>query len=359
MLPALDLGLDEDAWRGLRRATRNGRSAASWASSASSAARSAVWPGGGTPGSPPERTQLLSPGAPAGGERLRGLWPRRFRPRPRRGSRSSRRPDHATEALLIALRLRQALETPGRRAALVSPDRNLARRVAAELARWGIQADDSAGRPLDQTAPGSFLLLAAHLLVDDASPSVLLAALKHPLAAGGMGQRRLPTLMRGPSSAPLLRGPRPPGGIKGLIALLDERARRSPRASERSCCRLLRDDGAGAAGLRRGRGASGSAARGSSCLRGSPRSRRERARRTSSGRSEAGEAARRFLLAPRRGGAATSARCPASAYPAVLAVLMARESVRPRAPGHPAHRDPGPAREPARAGRPRHPGRPQ
>ncbi|HUH83698.1 MAG TPA: double-strand break repair protein AddB, partial [Stellaceae bacterium] len=54
------------------------------------------------------------------------------------------------EATVIALLLRQALETPGKTAALVTPDRGLARRVAAELRRWSIDIDDSAGLPLDQ-----------------------------------------------------------------------------------------------------------------------------------------------------------------------------------------------------------------
>ena len=36
-------------------------------------------------------------------------------------------------------------------AALITPDRNLARRVGAELARFGIEADDSAGTPLSST----------------------------------------------------------------------------------------------------------------------------------------------------------------------------------------------------------------
>ena len=44
----------------------------------------------------------------------------------------------------------------GRTAALVTPDRNLARRVAAELARWDIAIDDSAGRPLAHTGAGAF-----------------------------------------------------------------------------------------------------------------------------------------------------------------------------------------------------------
>src|ERR1051326_5191430 len=61
------------------------------------------------------------------------------------------------EALVIACALRQALETPGRTAALVTPDRGLARRVAAEMARWDIAIDDSAGQPLTRTPPGAFL----------------------------------------------------------------------------------------------------------------------------------------------------------------------------------------------------------
>ena len=53
------------------------------------------------------------------------------------------------EALTIALLLRRKLETPGATAALVTPDRGLARRVAAALARWGIAIDNSAGVPLE------------------------------------------------------------------------------------------------------------------------------------------------------------------------------------------------------------------
>jgi ATP-dependent helicase/nuclease subunit B len=78
-------------------------------------------------------------------------------------------PDLAAEALMLALRIREALETPEKRVALVTSDRNLARRVAAELARWGVRADDSAGVPLDQSPPGSFLLLTAHCVVGDGS----------------------------------------------------------------------------------------------------------------------------------------------------------------------------------------------
>ena len=100
-----------------------------------------------------------------------------------RSSSIEEHPDLPAEALALALRMRGALEIPGRTAALVTPDRHLARRVAVELRRWGIEVDDSAGTPLDQTPPGAFLLLTARLIVDGVNPVTLLATLKHPLAA--------------------------------------------------------------------------------------------------------------------------------------------------------------------------------
>ena len=66
-------------------------------------------------------------------------------------ARSARR--RGIEALAIALRLRAAVQE-GRRAALISPDRELTRQVAAALDRWGIEPDDSGGTPLHQTPPG-------------------------------------------------------------------------------------------------------------------------------------------------------------------------------------------------------------
>jgi len=71
------------------------------------------------------------------------------------------------EAQAIALLVREALETPEKRVAVITPDRNLASRVVAHLARWNIAADDSAGRPLSQTAAGRLLL--ALYRVDDAA----------------------------------------------------------------------------------------------------------------------------------------------------------------------------------------------
>lgn len=123
------------------------------------------------------------------------------------------------EALSIALMLRDALETPGRTAALVTPDRSLARRVAAELARWGLQVDDSAGVPLDNTPPGGFLRLLAEAAAERFAPVPLLAALKHPLASGGQRRSDFRRRVRQLENA-VLRGPRPAPGLAGVTEAL-------------------------------------------------------------------------------------------------------------------------------------------
>jgi ATP-dependent helicase/nuclease subunit B len=96
-------------------------------------------------------------------------------------------PNPRTEAVAIALILRQAADE-GTRAALISPDRNLTRRVTAALDRWGIRPDDSAGRPLALSAPGRLLRQVAALFGRKLTADALLALLKHPLAFSGAGR---------------------------------------------------------------------------------------------------------------------------------------------------------------------------
>lgn len=96
-------------------------------------------------------------------------------------------PSERAEALAIALVLREAAET-GTRAALVTPDRNLTRRVTAALDRWGIRPDDSAGRPLALSAPGRLMRQVAALFGQKLTGDALLALLKHPLAFSGPGR---------------------------------------------------------------------------------------------------------------------------------------------------------------------------
>ncbi len=129
-------------------------------------------------------------------------------------------PTESDEAQAVALVLRWALETPLRTAALVTPDRALARRVAAELGRWGIEIDDSAGTPLDATAPGVFLRLVGEMAAARLAPVALLAALKHPLAAGGQAPVAFRTRVRQLERL-VLRGPRPAPGFAGLDSALE------------------------------------------------------------------------------------------------------------------------------------------
>ncbi len=131
----------------------------------------------------------------------------------------------ADEAQAIALALREALETPGRTAALVTPDRALARRVAAHCARWGLAVDDSAGRPLSILPSGTLLTTLAEAAAERFAPLALLALLKHPLVK--FGEERLAWLDGVRALDKALRGPRPaPGleGVRGYLAGGDARA---------------------------------------------------------------------------------------------------------------------------------------
>ncbi len=91
------------------------------------------------------------------------------------------------EALAIALVLRQAVEQ-GQKAALITPDRGLSRRVAAALTRWGLVADDSAGSPLAMSPSGRLLRHVAHGFMAPLTADQLLVLLKHPLTQAGAGR---------------------------------------------------------------------------------------------------------------------------------------------------------------------------
>ncbi|HCP81222.1 MAG TPA: double-strand break repair protein AddB [Octadecabacter sp.] len=93
-----------------------------------------------------------------------------------------------TEADAIAVRLRQAVED-NKTAALISPDRVLTRQVTAALDRWGIVPDDSAGLPLQLTAPGRFLRHIADLFCEQLDAERLLVLLRHPLSHSGRPDR--------------------------------------------------------------------------------------------------------------------------------------------------------------------------
>lgn len=151
---------------------------------------------------PAETTEAWRSLAPGIGDGAEGLTVARFA-------------NPAAEAGAVALMLRDAVER-GESAALVTPDRDLARRVSVELGRWGLLPDDSAGAPLGRTPAGAFLRLVAHAAATEFAPAELLAALKHPLAACGMEPARFRRAVRRLERA-LLRGPRPGNGLDGLL----------------------------------------------------------------------------------------------------------------------------------------------
>jgi ATP-dependent helicase/nuclease subunit B len=119
------------------------------------------------------------------------------------------------EATVIALALRETLETPGHVAALITPDRVLARRVSAVCKKWGIQIDDSAGTPLNQTPVGVFLRLCIDVCVRDFAPHDFLALVKNQYAGFGIARDDLLRQV-GALERSTLRGLKPGPGIAGL-----------------------------------------------------------------------------------------------------------------------------------------------
>lgn len=94
--------------------------------------------------------------------------------------------DEREEALAIAVALRETLEDPDKQAALITPDRGLAERVAVELRRWDIEVDDSAGLPLARMPAGALLRLALDAALAEMNPASTVALLAHPICRLGM-----------------------------------------------------------------------------------------------------------------------------------------------------------------------------
>jgi ATP-dependent helicase/nuclease subunit B len=173
-----------------------------------------LWPRVGLAASTPQRARAVSNAFVSA--QFSDKWSK-LTPAERRltGIRTAVLPDSASEAQAIALAIREALETPARTVALVTPDRALARRVSALLARWRIEADDSAGKLLSELPPGTLLLGIASAMAEELAPVPLLALLKHPLV-GGVDDQRVRWLDDVRLLDLALRGPRPAAGLAGL-----------------------------------------------------------------------------------------------------------------------------------------------
>jgi ATP-dependent helicase/nuclease subunit B len=210
VLPGLDVTLDDGAWDALKDSHPQAGLRSLLASLG--ARRDDVVSWNGTQAAPPGRVALLQAAMlPAASL---GAWRAPADPDLTGLSRLNAA-DAQEAALAIALVLREAVEVPGRRAALITPDRALAQRVCAELSRWGIVADDSGGEALAATPPAVFLRLLAQAVAEGLSPVPLLALLKHPLAAAGLRPAECRAAARVLELA-ALRGPRPPPGLDPL-----------------------------------------------------------------------------------------------------------------------------------------------
>lgn len=121
-------------------------------------------------------------------------------------------PDERVEALALALVLREALETPERTAALITPDRSLARRVIAELRRWNIEIDESAGVPLARSGAGALARLVLACAIGGSQPIDVVALLASPLAKLGRDRSKLQPVAEAIEIG-LMRGVEPPPGI--------------------------------------------------------------------------------------------------------------------------------------------------
>ncbi len=219
VLPGLDIEADSAMWEEvlLDPAHPQHVHGANFSKSSASSARRSSHGRGSAPAQP--RAKLLREAlAPAA---LTHRW-RYISGIDARALKGLRRLDCGTpqeEAGAIALLLREALEMPGKTAALVTPDRDLARRVAAELRRWDVEIDNSAGLPLNRTPPGVFLRLVLELAAEQWAPLPLLSVLKHPLAGCGLPAGAIRERVRALEIA-ALRGARPKPGAAGLRELL-------------------------------------------------------------------------------------------------------------------------------------------
>ena len=195
VLPGLDLDLDEESWESLPRHPEHPQAGMAQLLGELGAARSGV---SLVPGSEPDSSQAARLRIVSEVLRPSGhteLWQDFLTRTGERGVEAAKAalsglhlvatPTAHDEAEAIALIMRSVVEAPGKSAALVTPDRVLARRVAARLRSYGLAIDDSAGVPVARTVPGGFLELVASAVESDFEPSSLMALLKHPLTLLG------------------------------------------------------------------------------------------------------------------------------------------------------------------------------
>ena len=132
--------------------------------------------------------------------------------------------DRQEEADVIALAMREVLETPARTAVLITADLKLAEMVSDALMRWDITVAPSAGRRLIDTPPAQFMRLILDAWIDDFTPVSLLAMARHHLAAGGMDKAVFRRKIRALELAVLRAKDRQQGYQRGGLDVLKDAA---------------------------------------------------------------------------------------------------------------------------------------
>ena len=251
------------------------------------------------------------------------------------------------EALSIAVALKLAIADGTTTAALVTGDRDLARRVVSELHRFGIEADDSGGSLLSASPPATLLRLMLEAVFRPGDPVAVMALLKHPLLRVGFERN---TVRRAAEAIDLiaLRGGTGRPDIASLRADFDRRLdalagnprkpfwleRMTPERIEAACALLTAVEGAIAPLC---------------VLRGQDVELAEIARRTVAGlealgrqetgavaelyREDAGDALAAFLRSLI--GATAQITFKAEEWPDVLSALIAGATVKPSITGDP------------------------
>lgn len=103
-------------------------------------------------------------------------------------------PDERLESLTLALFMREVLDTPGKTALLITPDRNIARRVAQDLQRYDIAIDDSGGIVFALTPIGALSTLICDILLEGLTELNISALLSHELCTLGVTREEIEML---------------------------------------------------------------------------------------------------------------------------------------------------------------------
>src|SRR5690606_10945066 len=115
---------------------------------------------------------------------------------------------------------------------VITPDRNLARRIAAELARFDVYVDDAAGAPLFHAPVGRLARQILNLAVSRCGAVDLVALLRSRWALFGMARADL-VAVTDMIELGLLRGQRVAPGLNGLRAALAAHVESPPKGAAR------------------------------------------------------------------------------------------------------------------------------